>query len=186
MVDKMEQALLPFKKLIKGSKKTTLFMLLALIGILFIAFGDLNKNSDITKVEQKQSDTEYCAVLEEKIKELVTAITGNDTCVVAITLENSVEYVYADQNKVDLNQTQDKEDGATTTKESRKSEQEYIIVEGKDGNQTALIVTEKKPEIRGVAIVASGINNMNYDLILSCISSVLGVPSRKISISESG
>ena len=73
-----------------------------------------------------------------------------------------------------------------TTKESKKSEQEYIIVEGKDGTQTALVVTEKKPSIRGVAIVAGGINNMNYDLISSCISSMLGIASRKISISEAG
>ena len=162
-------------------------MILALIGIVFIAFGGLgDKNSNTNAEVNKQSDTEYCAQLEGKIKELVTAITGNASCVVAVTLENSGEYVYADQNKVDLNQTEDKEVNATTTKESRKSEQEYIIVEGKDGNQTALIVTEKKPGIRGVAIVASGINNMNYDLISSCISSMLGIPSRKISISEAG
>lgn len=182
----MEQTLIPFKKFIKGNKKTKIFMILALIGIAFIAFSGLGDKDSNTNAENKQSDTEYCAQLEGKIKELVTAITGNTSCVVAVTLENSGEYVYADQNKVDLNQTEDKEANATTTKESRKSEQEYIIVKGKDGNQTALIVTEKKPGIRGVAIVASGINNMNYDLISSCISSMLGIPSRKISISEAG
>lgn len=183
----MEQSLMPFKKVFKTNKKTTLFIILGMLGILFIAFGGLgNKASTEGVTEIKQSDTEYCSQLEDKIKELVTAITGSDSCVVAVTLENSGEYVYADQNKVDLNQTEDKAANATTTKESRKSEQEYIIVEGKDGNQTALIVTEKKPDIRGVAIVASGINNMNYDLISSCISSMLGIPSRKISISEAG
>lgn len=183
----MEKSLIPFKKIIKGNKKTTLLMILALIGILFIAFGSFkDEASDSDELKHSVNDAEYCARLEGKVKELVTAITGNDSCVVAITLENSGEYVYADQNKVDLNQTEDKEANATTTKESRKSEQEYIIVEGKDGNQTALIVTEKKPEIRGVAIVASGVNNMNYDLISSCIGSMLGIPSRKISISEAG
>ena len=176
----MEQSLMPFKKVFKTNKKTTLFIILGMLGILFIAFGGLgNKASTEGVTEIKQSDTEYCSQLEDKI-------TGSDSCVVAVTLENSGEYVYADQNKVDLNQTEDKAANATTTKESRKSEQEYIIVEGKDGNQTALIVTEKKPDIRGVAIVASGINNMNYDLISSCISSMLGIPSRKISISEAG
>ena len=183
----MEQSLMPFKKLFKGGKKTTVYIILAMLGILFIAFGGMGGNASATySAEPKQSDTEYCEQLEGKIKELVTAITGNDSCVVAVTLENSGEYVYADQNKVDLNQTEDKATNATTTKESRKSEQEYIIVEGKDGNQTALIVTEKKPGIRGVAIVASGINNMNYELISSCVSSMLGIPSRKISISEAG
>ena len=183
----MEQSLAPFKKLLKSSKKTTVFIILGMLGIIFIAFSGLGGETPTQDtVEIKQSDTEYCNLLEDKIKELVTAITGNKTCVVAVTLENSGEYIYADQNKLDLNQTEDKEANAVTTKESKKSEQEYIIVEGKDGNQTALIVTEKKPSIRGVAIVASGINNMNYDLISSCISSMLGIPSRKISISEAG
>ena len=182
----MEQSLIPFKRMMKSGKKTTVFLFLALIGILFIAFGGFGESKEEVTEVQKLSDAEYCADLEEKIKELVTAITGNESCVVAVTLENSGEYVYADQNKVDLNQTEDIEGGATATKESRKSEQEYIIVEGKDGNQTALIVTEKKPGIRGVAIVASGINNMNYDLISSCVCSMLGIPSRKISISEAG
>ena len=183
----MEQSLIPFKRIIKNGKKTTFLMIFVLIGILFIAFGSIgNKSSVTTTTEQKLNDTEYCTQLEKKIKELVTAITGNKSCVVAVTLENSGEYIYADQNKLDLNQTEDKEANATTTKESRKSEQEYIIIEGKDGNQTALIVTEKKPGIRGVAIVAAGVNNMNYDLISSCISSMLGIPSRKICISEAG
>ncbi|MBE6761891.1 MAG: hypothetical protein E7551_06350 [Ruminococcaceae bacterium] len=183
----MEQSLIPFKKILKSSKKTTVFMILALIGILFIAFGDLSGGEDVSNTAvKKQSDYEYCQELEGKIRTLVTAITGNDSCVVAVTLENSGEYIYADQNKLDLNQTEDKATNGTTTKKEQKSEQEYIIVEGKDGDQTALIVTEKKPGIRGVAIVASGINNMNYDLISSCISSMLGIPSRKISISEAG
>ena len=185
MVYKMEQSLIPFKKVIKNGKKSTIFLILALVGVLFIAFGGVGEKEENIEAE-KISDAEYCAGLETKIKELVTAITGNDSCVVAVTLENSGEYVYADQNKIDLNQTEDVEGGATATKESRKTEQEYIIVEGKDGTQTALIVTEKKPGIRGVAIVASGINNMNYDLISSCVCSMLGIPSRKISISESG
>ena len=183
----MESLFLPLKKLLKGNKKIGVLILLGIIGIIFIAFGSAEGKAETDANEvQKQSDIEYCAQLEDKIKELVIAITGSDTCVVAVTLENSGEYVYADQNTVDLNQTEDKASDTVATKESRKSEQEYIIVEGKDGNQTALVVTEKKPSVRGVAIVSGGINNMNYDTVSSCISSMLGIPSRKISISEAG
>ena len=174
------------KNLFKGKSKTSLFIILAVIGIILIAFSGTKSDSPDAVANRGQSDAEYCAQLEEKITELVTAITGDKTCVVAVTLENSGEYVYADQNKLDLNQTEDKNDVGLTTKESKKSEQEYIIIDSKDGTQTALVVTEKKPSIRGVAIVAGGINNMNYDLISSCISSMLGIASRKISISEAG
>jgi stage III sporulation protein AG len=185
MVDKMDGIKNSLKSLIKSPKKTKLLIILAFIGIMLIALSSMPTNK-ATEAAAEQSDAEYCAGLEEKIKELVTAITGNESCVVAVTLENSGEYVYANQNKIDLDQTEDKNDTSLTTKESRKSEEQYIIVKGKDGTQTALIVTEKKPSIRGVAIVAGGINNMNYDLISSCISSMLGIASRKISISEAG
>ena len=172
----MEQSLISLKKIFKGSKKTTFFIVLAMLGIIFIVLGGFNGNTSASEAAvPKQSDTEYCEQLEIKIKELVTAITGNESCVVAVTLENSGEYIYADQNKVDLNQTEDKATDTTTTKESRKSEQEYIINN---------LIQCWKPDVRGVAIVARGINNMNYDLISSCISSMLGIPSRKISISE--
>ena len=180
----MEQVLLPLKKVFKGNEKITTFIIVGLIGMILIAFsGDGNK-ANTPAPSQKQSNAGYCKELEGKIKKLVTAITGNKNCVVAVTLENTGEYVYANQNTLDTNQTEDKASDVITTKESHKSEQEYIIVEGKDGEQTALIVTEKNPGVRGVAIVASGINNMNYDLILDSVSAMLGVPGRKISIAE--
>lgn len=183
----MQQLILPFKKRFAGNKKATLLVLLGIIGILLIAFGSLGGNSSANEASAPiLSDEEYCNGLEYKIKELVTAITGNENCIVAVTLENSGEYVYANQNTLDLSQTEDNEGDSITTKESHKSEQEYIIVEGKDGEQTALVVTEKKPGIRGVAIVADGINNVNYSLISSSVSAMLGIPDRKISIAESG
>lgn len=182
----MEQVLSPLKKYFKGNKKTTAFIFIGIIGMLFIAFSGIDSDKAAVKesTDIRQSNEGYCNEIEEKIKKLVTAITGNGNCVVAVTLENSGEYIYANQNTLDTNQTEDKKSDVITTKESHKSEQEYIIVEGKDGEQTALIVTEKKPGIRGVAIVASGINNMNYDLISDSVSAMLGVPGRKICIAE--
>lgn len=181
----MKQILLPLKKLFKGDKKRGVFVVLGLIGICLIFFSSFDSNnSSNTSAKQPQNNDGYSDELEEKIKNLVTAITGDKNCVVAVTLENTGEYVYANQNTVDTNQTEDKANDTLTTKESHKTEQEYIIVKGKDGGQNALIVTEKKPGVRGVAIVASGINNTNYDLILNSVSAMLGIQSRKISIAE--
>jgi len=177
---------LSLKRFFKGGKRANVIMFMGLIGILLIAISGFGGDSKEVPQVQKQNNEGYCKELEGKIKKLVTAITGDENCVVAVTLENTGEYVYANQNTLDTNQTEDKALDVTTTKESHKSEQKYIIVEGKDGEQNALVVTEKKPGVRGVAIVASGINTSNYSLILDSVSAMLGVPSRKISIAESG
>lgn len=124
---------------------------LGLIGILLIALSQLTSSQKAAPqaTSSPQSDEAYCKDLEEKIVQLVSAITGDRECVVAVTLENGSQYVYADQNKIDSDQTEDKADGGISTRESRKSEQEYIIIKGEDGVQTALVVTEKKPSVRG-------------------------------------
>lgn len=141
----MEQSLIPFKKVIKNGKKSTIFLILALIGVLFIAFGGVGEKEE--NIEAKKiSDAEYCAGLETKIKELVTAITGNDSCVVAVTLENSGEYVYADQNKIDLNQTEDVEGGATATKESRKPSRSTLLLRVRTAHKPPLLLPKKSRE----------------------------------------
>lgn len=48
--------------------------------------------------------------------------------------------------------------------------------------QTALVVTEKKPSVRGVAIVTDGITETSKEQIMQSVSSMLGIASRRISI----
>lgn len=165
--------------------KKMLLPILGIIGILLIGISSFNDNENKTTVLSKaQTDTEYCDELENKIKSLVSGITGDDDCIVAVTLESSGEYVYANQNTVDTDQSEDTGGGTTTTRQTHKSEQKYIIVEGENGDQSALVVTEKKPNVRGVAIVTAGLNDINYEEVLSSVSSMLGVASRKINISQ--
>lgn len=164
--------------------KTAVLVTLGLIGILLIALSQLTSSQKAAPqaTSSPQSDEAYCKDLEEKIVQLVSAITGDRECVVAVTLENGSQYVYADQNKIDSDQTEDKADGGISTRESRKSEQEYIIIKGEDGVQTALVVTEKKPSVRGVAIVTDGITETSKEQIMQSVSSMLGIASRRISI----
>lgn len=173
-----------WKILLTGQKRLSLLVALGLIGILLIAASGLfsEKKSEQTGEHLAVDDTEYCLVLEQKVSALVSAITGDTDCIVAVTLENGNEYIYADQNTIDSDHSEDNADGGVTTKESRKSEQQYIIVEDGSGAETALIVTEKKPSVRGVAIVAAGVDDATSARLLDAVSSMLGVAERKISI----
>lgn len=171
-----------FKNAVMKNKKLSAVLLLAVIGGLLIMLSDGEKEVPVS-AEAKYSDSDYCAELESKIKSIVAAITGDKDCIIAVTLETGSEYIYADQQKTDTDLSKDGQNGSTT-KESEKTEQEYIIVKSGDGSEQALIVTEKKPTIRGVAIVSGGITDKNEAGILNAVSSVLGISSRKISITN--
>lgn len=170
---------LKFKK-----NKKNFILIIGIVGILLIAMSSTFKKDKPTISNEvlSQTDEEYCNQLEKKVSELVTAITGDKKCIVAVTLENSNEYIYADQNKIDSDETEDKTGSDITTKQTHKTEQEYIIIEGENGEESALIVTEKKPSVRGVAIVSNGINELTKQHISEAVASMLGVADRKISI----
>lgn len=165
------------------NKKTSLILILCVAGIFLICFPSTEKTEKSAE-ESEASDSSYCRLLEEKIKNIVTAVTGDKSCIVAVTLETGSEYIYADQSKTDTDLSKNTDSGDVLTKESEKTEQEYIIIKNKDGSEQALLVTEKKPTVRGVAIVSSGINENTEAGILNAVTSVLGIASRKISITN--
>lgn len=178
-----------FKKvaeLYKEKGKNLIAVMVGTLGILLIGLSSCGneEKTNPTISEEINNDDEYCNNLEEKIADIVMAITGDDNCLVAITLETGTEYVYADQNKTDTDQTEDKSGTETTKKESIKKEQEYIIVKGEDGSQQAIKITEKKPVVRGVAIVTYEITDAAKEEVMQAVTSVLGITSRKISITS--
>lgn len=171
------------KELFVSKGKSSVILALGIAGIVFIALAGNSNDKETVEVQANVNvDSEYCAELEEKIKSLVSAITGDTDCIVVVTLETGNEYVYADQNTTDSDRTADSGDGSTVNKESLKESQEYIIIKGSDGGENALVVTEKKPQVRGVAIVSAGLDEVNKENISKSVTAMLGITSRKISI----
>jgi stage III sporulation protein AG len=177
----MNEFVKKLQEAVTKNKKLSALLVLGIV-VLFLIMFSQKKEAVSTAAAPEVSDSKYCAELEEKIKSIVTAITLDKDCIVAVTLETGSEYVYAYQNKTDTDLSREGENGAA--KESETREQEYIIVKAKDGSEEALVITEKKPTIRGVAIVSGGITKEKEAGILNAVSSVLGISSRKISITN--
>ena len=182
----MEQLWNKLKQQLPRLDKVKLLVLAGLAGMLCIGFSQLGGSGGGADppAAAAPTDAEYCAQLEEKIKALVTAITGDKACVVAVTLNTGTEYVYANQVTTDTDVTENNNSGQSTTKESRKNAQEYIIIKSENGTEKPLTVTEKKPEVRGVAIVSSGITPERCEKIQSGIAAMLELSARRISITE--
>ena len=120
------------KNAVLKNKKLCAVLILCISALVFITLSG-NEKTVNASTEVNVSDAEYTKELENKIKGLVTAITGDKDLVVAVTLETGNEYIYADQNKVGTDLSKDSENGETSTKEKETKEQEYIIIKNKEG-----------------------------------------------------
>lgn len=158
---------------IKANKKTFFCFIAGILGILLIfaseAFGGKSKKETANDKEYVSYSTE----IEEKLEGLISSVDGAGRTKVFLTIEESEEYVYAQDfssNKKDEGQ--------------RNEEKDYVIVDGTNGKD-GLLVKTVNPKIRGVAIVCEGGDDPTVQQrIYSCVSASLGISTARISISK--
>jgi stage III sporulation protein AG len=103
---------------------------------------------------------------------------------VAVTLESGSEYVYANNTNKSTDLAETQNDSQITVKQNDSTEEQYIIIDSGDG-ESALVVTEKLPRIRGVVIVASGANNEQIrQAIVNSVTTALDISSRKVYVTN--
>ena len=149
----------------KDPKKTKWILILGLIGMACILLSECNIGKKATSTQgqaqatqqEQESTQEYEEKLEEKIKNMVCSIRGVGNAQVMVTLENGVEYVYAQEEKKNMDLTKDYSGSAEKKLQQKdNTEQKIIIVEGEDGNKTALVKTKLEPKVKGVVITCDG------------------------------
>lgn len=164
---------------IKKDKKILIFILVGFIGVLLIAISEINVDDSIDK-DKKQTQNmdsyEYCDYLETRIEDIVSSIDGAGDVRVMITLAETTEYVYAQ------NQNGTKKSNKDSENSDNKSN--FVIIE-KDNNDSGLLIKTFEPKIRGVAVVCDGGDNPSVQQqIYSTVSAVLNVSTARISISK--
>ncbi len=167
-------------KLFKNKAK--LFFTLGLLGVALIflssffettAKDESSKNKNVSVITSNQ----YCEQLEKKVKQIVTSITGSKNCVVVVTLDTSVQYIYADNKKQQTSNSEqnDKKENSNST------EQDYIIITDSGGDESPIVITEYMPNVRGVAIVCEGgYDQIVIDKIKNAVMSALNITSKRI------
>lgn len=160
-----------FKNLIqkKNWNKRSILMFIGVLGIFLIFSGNsLQRNQkDIPAVDsttQSVSVQEYTDQLEHSLVQLISAIDGAGEVQVAVTLESSTQTVYAFDQKEEST--------------------EHIILNQGQG-QNALVEMVWEPEIRGVAIVCQGADNITVcSQITETVAVLTGVSTNRISIAK--
>ncbi|MBS4209638.1 stage III sporulation protein AG [Bacillus sp. FJAT-50079] len=135
---------------------------------------DSNKND-----EMKQLEDQY----ENQLKEALEGIVGVSHVSVVVHVGSTEQKVF-EKNTILRNQTTSEEDkeGGTRQIEDQSQEEELVLIN--EGEKDTPVVKEiRKPEIKGVLIVAGGAENIQVKKwIIEAVTRLLDVPSHKVAV----
>lgn len=126
---------------------------------------------------------EYERRYETQLKEALEGIAGISDVMVVVNVD-ATEKKILEQNSVVRSQITDEKDreGGERKVEDQSKDSQVVII--RDGEKEVPIVLEtKKPEIRGVLVVAKGADNIQVKKwIIESVTKLLDVPSHRVSV----
>ena len=163
-------------------EKKNLLFALGLAGILLIGLSDLftrsEKKAAAPTAAYSASDSEQA--LETRLAKLLADVAGAGKVNVMVTLENTGETVYA-QN-VERQTQEQTADSGTQRRTEQKSE--HILYDG-DGGKQALVETRLEPEVKGVAVLCEGGDDiLVIKRITDLVATVLDIPTNRICVAK--
>ena len=173
----------------KGEKGTKWLFIIGFAGILLIFassfFSKKEENAAPIANQDVISADQYTEKLEQKLTGIIGSISGVENPKVMVTLENGIEYIYAQEEKNSGSSTEDVNSSGSKTQQSNETEKNYLIVDGASGKQ-ALVITEVQPTIKGVVVVCDGGGQTAVQQrIISAVSTALNITSARICVVES-
>jgi stage III sporulation protein AG len=137
----------------------------------------------LKKSSGNKAISDYEREYENQLKDALDEMLGVSDTKVVVNIDSTEEKVLQ-QNKVSKNQTTDETDtngGKRKVQDSSIDEQLVIIRNG--DKEVPIVVETKKPEIRGVLVVARGADNMQVKRwIVEAVTRALGVPSHRVAV----
>lgn len=192
------------EKLKSPSKKTKYIIILALVGLLLLILGNAFSSSQeeagadnhltnqtqqpaqktVSKGETATSDvSELEKNFENDLVGMLNKIQGISEAEVMVNLDSTNVKVYQ-KNLIRGQQTTNESDrnGGTRKVEDSTEESQTVLVRQGDKEVPLLIQTDK-PEVRGVFIVAKGVDHATVKKwVIEAVSRVLDVPTHRVSV----
>ncbi|MBB6454227.1 stage III sporulation protein AG [Salirhabdus euzebyi] len=182
--------------------KFSYIIILGLIGLLLVLLSSMFQEEDSANpylnegnnsMEQKQNEpllteddktaiiSEMESKFERELKAILESLDGVSNVDIMINLDATNLKIYA-TNTVESQQTTQETDtngGERTIEELTKDEQSVII--RRNNEESPLLIQVKKPDVRGVMVVASGLQNIEVKkMVVEAVSTVLDVPTHRV------
>lgn len=191
--DKLEEAnqgiLSRLKEYTKSPRFIKGLVVVGLVGIVLILLSDLFQgkavdNQQPTTEIQYVSLAEYENQLEQGLAEIISSIDGAGKTRVLLTMESTVEQVYAtNKNLAQNNSTNSSNGNLPSSDNDTQAESTYITVELSDGTEQTVLVKEIQPKVRGVLVVcAGGDDSIVREKIIDAVTKALDISSSKVSV----
>ena len=171
------------KEFFAAKRGRGLLLLLGIAGILLIFLSELIPGQEQKAAVSATEDLEvYVEKLEGRLLETVTLVEGVGEVKIMLTLESGVETVYASTEKNTQSSTGTTSGSDVSNQSSY--ENEVVLVDDGSGRQ-ALVQTALEPEIKGVAVVCQGGDDIAViKRVTDVVSVVLGIPTSRICVTK--
>ena len=146
---------------------------------------DEDEEVEVFKKESGQSNTmkDYEDSYENQLRENLEQIVGLNEVSVMINLADTEKQIYEKNTSSKNQQTSETDrEGGTREVTDQTIDEQTVIVRSGDTEGPLLIQTEK-PTIKGVLVVAEGVENVQVKAwVVEAVSRVLDVPAHRISV----
>lgn len=136
---------------------------------------DPDISGDTISLEQAE---QYKSGLEQQLTDLISEIKGVGNVKVMVTVNGSLEYVYAEKTGVS------EESDSQGESYSKNSE---ITLAAADNDDSPVLKSISMPQIVGACVVCEGADDpLTKEMVLNAVSAALGIPTTRISVQPSG
>jgi stage III sporulation protein AG len=172
----------------KNPKFVRIIIIIGLVGIGLILLSGLFPEKSNTEENQKNSQIAYVSLtqyennLEQSLADIISSIDGAGKTRVMLTMDSTVEQVYATDKTMSQKDTVNSGEDTETNKDIS-ANSTYITVELSDGTQQTVLLKEIQPKVRGVLVVCNGGNNsVVKEKIVDAVTKALDISSSRVSV----
>ncbi len=173
----MEKKKINLKNLNRGK-----IVLLIAAGIILIVFSYFDSESQPVETPEEivtaVNATDYAKEMEEKVEKIINSMKGVSQAHAVITLKESEEAVV----KEDVEEQQKTQQEESRVETDRSVSTKTVIL-SKDGSDEPYVIKEICPNVRGIAVTAKGVSDVQVKQeIINMLSALFDVPVHKITI----
>lgn len=165
---------------VKLDKKNKIILLIGALALVFLLVSEIGGETEEVSVTRDSASysAEYTKKIERQLEDILSEINGAGRVQVMVTLDTCYENVYAKGYSAKT-----EENDVETQNET---EEEYIIVKKGSNNEECLVVKVYEPQIKGVAVVAEGADNIQVKkAITETVCALFDISSAKVSVEKS-